>query len=129
MISHIAFQGTQTLMATKRPLFGRGSVQSVNTDTFQQEVIEASHQQPVLVDFYADWCGPCKRLAPQLDALASNPQYQGIKFVKVNTDENTPLVEQYGIQSIPNLKLFKNGQTKNVSSHIPALRKVLDQAL
>jgi thioredoxin 1 len=61
----------------------------------------------VLVDFYADWCGPCQRLAPVLDELAA--EVPDARIVKVNVDHSPRLASEYGIDSIPNLKVFKNG--------------------
>ena len=75
---------------------------------FNRDVIEASHRQPVLVDFYATWCGPCKMLGPVLDAVvkgASGP----LKLVKVNTDENQDLAVNSGVSGIPDVRLFVNG--------------------
>ncbi len=63
---------------------------------------------PVLVDFYADWCGPCKRIAPVLEELAA--EIPNAKIVKVNVEHNPRLAAEYGVQSIPSLKVFKNGQ-------------------
>jgi putative thioredoxin len=82
---------------------------TVNAQNFTTEVIEKSHQLPILVDFWADWCAPCKMILPVLTKLAD--EYQG-KFIlaKVNTDEEQPLAAQYGIRSIPTLKLFRHGQ-------------------
>lgn len=78
-----------------------------NEKTFEQEVLGAD--MPVLVDFYADWCGPCKMMAPNIARLAQ--AYDGkIKVGKINTDENTSLAVKYGIMSIPTVILFKNGQ-------------------
>ena len=80
-------------------------VQHANDTTFDQLVLQS--QVPVLVDFYADWCGPCQRLAPVLEQLAAeNPK---AAIVKVNVDQSPRLASEYGIDSIPNLKLFKNG--------------------
>ena len=81
--------------------------QLVNTGDFEKEVLESA--TPVLVDFYADWCGPCKMMSPVIDKLAE--EYDGrIKVGKVNVDENSDLAVKYGIMSIPNMVFFKNGQ-------------------
>lgn len=73
---------------------------------FQKEVLEA--EMPVLVDFYADWCGPCKMMSPVLDQI-SNEMEGKIKIGKVNVDENPNLASEYKVMSIPNFILFKNG--------------------
>ncbi len=79
----------------------------VTDSTFKQEVLESD--VPVLVDFWAPWCGPCRMVAPIVDEIAT--QYDGqIKVVKVNTDENPSVASQYGIRSIPTLMIFKGGQ-------------------
>jgi len=79
----------------------------VTDETFKQEVLES--EVPVLVDFWAPWCGPCRMVAPIVDEIAS--QYEGkVKVVKVNTDENPSVASQYGIRSIPTLMIFKGGQ-------------------
>jgi thioredoxin 1 len=72
-----------------------------------QDLIQS--QQPVLVDFYADWCGPCRMLAPELERLAQATQGQ-LKIVKVNVDKNPGAARQYGIQGIPAMILFRQGQ-------------------
>ena len=75
----------------------------VTSQTFETEVLQAG--VPVLVDFYADWCMPCKMFAPTLEELAEN--YEGkLKVVKVNVDEATPLAQKNRVMSIPTLKLF-----------------------
>ncbi len=82
-------------------------IKSISDADFNAEVIQAS--QPVLVDFWAEWCGPCKMIAPILDELAE--EYNGrIRVGKVNIDEHQELAGQYGIQSIPTLLVFHQGQ-------------------
>ena len=79
----------------------------VTDATFEQEVLQSG--QPVIVDFWAEWCGPCHVVAPVLEKIADEKQ---IKLVKVNIDENQELAMRYGIQSIPNMILFENGEPK-----------------
>jgi thioredoxin len=78
----------------------------VNSSTFDRHVLQS--EVPVLVDFYADWCGPCKALAPTLDQVAAeNPQ---ARVVKVNIDDSPDLAARYGVKSVPRLMVFKRGQ-------------------
>jgi thioredoxin 1 len=81
-------------------------LQFVSADNFQQEVLGAD--TPVLVDFYADWCGPCKALAPVIEELADEFGDQ-LKVVKLDVDQNNELAMQYGVQSIPTMVLFNGG--------------------
>jgi thioredoxin 1 len=74
--------------------------------TFAELVLKS--QVPVLVDFYADWCGPCQQLAPVLEQVAS--EMPGARIVKVNIDHSPTLATEYGVDSIPSLKVFKNGK-------------------
>jgi thioredoxin 1 len=79
----------------------------VTDASFNQEVLES--ELPVLVDFWAPWCGPCRMVAPVLEEIAEQFKDQ-IKVVKLNTDENPSIASQYGIRSIPTLMIFKGGQ-------------------
>jgi thioredoxin 1 len=79
----------------------------VTDATFESEVLQAD--EPVLVDFWAEWCGPCHAVAPVLERIADE---RNVKLVKVNIDENQDLAMRYGIQSIPNMMLFESGAPK-----------------
>ena len=80
----------------------------VTEQDFEQVVVERSHEVPVVIDFWAPWCGPCKAIAPIVDELAG--EYAGkLKIVKMNVDENPRTPAQYGVRGIPNLILFKDG--------------------
>jgi thioredoxin 1 len=79
----------------------------VSDDTFEKEVLQSS--QPVLVDFYADWCGPCRAIAPIVEEIARELSDR-LKVVKLDVDQNPETAMQYGVQSIPTLIIFKNGK-------------------
>ena len=93
-------------------------IRHVTDDTFEPEVLKS--EVPVLVDYWADWCGPCKSIAPILDQVAE--EYDGrLKVAKLNVDENQQVPAKFGIRGIPTLKLFKNGNLE--ATRVGALSK------
>jgi thioredoxin 1 len=99
------------------------------SDNFEAEVINS--EIPVLVDFYADWCGPCKMMMPVVEKMAET--YDGkVKVGKVNSDDENALAAKYNIMSIPSFLVFKNGEVINSATgamSADALAKMLDEAL
>ncbi|MFQ5723292.1 MAG: thioredoxin [Terriglobia bacterium] len=105
------------------------NVVTVNEGNFEQEVLKSD--KPVLVDFWAEWCGPCKMLAPTVEAIA-NDYSSKLRVAKLNVDENTTLSERYGIRGIPTLLVFKGGEVKDqIVGNYPRdhIEKVLDKHL
>ncbi len=94
------------------------AVGKVSDTTFESEVLKST--SPVVVDFWAEWCGPCRMIAPALEEIAGSLNGK-VKIVKLNVDENPKTAAKYGIQSIPTLMIFKNGQM--ASRQIGALPK------
>ncbi len=87
------------------------TVTQIQGNKFQEEVVKSS--QPVVVDFYADWCGPCKVIEPVIHKLSE--EYQGrVKFVKIDTDANQELAMQFGIMSIPTVMFFSKGKVEDI---------------
>lgn len=88
----------------------------VSDSTFEQEVLKST--EPVLVDFFAEWCGPCKAMAPALEQVAQEMAGK-VKVVKLDVDQNPTVTGKYGIRAMPTLMLFKNGQV--AAQHTGAL--------
>jgi thioredoxin 1 len=105
------------------------NISSVTDNSFQSEVIEASNAQPVMVDFWADWCRPCHMLAPTVAEIAQ--AYAGkLKVVKLNVDENVNSAGRYNIRGIPTLLIFKGGQVADqIVGAVPKqqISKILDR--
>ena len=93
----------------------------INETNFEREVLQSN--QPVIADFWAEWCGPCKMLAPALDEIAA--EQSGVKVVKVNVDENQALAERFGIRSIPTLLYFAAGELKDRTVGVIGKRQII----
>lgn len=98
------------------------SVLEVTGSEFEREVLQS--EKPVLVDFYADWCGPCKMLAPLLEQVAT--ENDAIKVCRINVDEEQDLAVKYGIMSIPTLVAIKKGEEVNRSVGVVDKEEILD---
>lgn len=103
----------------------------VTTQTFQQDVIERSHELPVVVDFWAAWCGPCRMLGPAIEAEIAKREGK-LALVKIDVDAEQTLAARYGIQSIPTVAVFRNGSpvTRFIGAHPAAeIGRFLDEAI
>lgn len=104
-------------------------IKNIDSTSFDSEILKS--ELPVLIDFWAPWCGPCKMVGPVVETLAAENQGK-IRVVKINVDENQSLAMQYGIRSIPTLSFFKGGEEvkRIVGAQGKAqLQKVIDQVI
>ena len=99
------------------------SVLKLTSENFEEEVKKSN--KTVIVDFYADWCGPCKMMSPVIDNIAEELG-DSVKVGKVNTDENMELAEEYGIMSIPTIMIFKDGQVVKEFNGVTSKSELLD---
>ena len=102
------------------------SVLKITTDNFEEEVLKSDKK--VIIDFYADWCGPCKMMSPIIDAIAEELG-EKVKVGKVNTDENMELAEKYGIMSIPTIMIFENGEIRNHFVGVTDKKTIIDSVV
>lgn len=109
--------GEESMSTAESKSLSHGRVEHAELGSFEQKVLQSS--VPVLVDFYADWCGPCRMIAPVLDDVAR--EVPGARVVKVNVDHNPELASTYGISSIPSLMVFKDGEV--IARHVGVASK------
>lgn len=106
------------------------NIEEINDSNFQHVVIESN--KPVVVDFWAQWCGPCRKITPVLEQI-QNEFIDEIKVVKIDADKNTQSAKEYGVISLPSILLFKNGEVKEVmvgmmpkSAIVSNIKKILN---
>ncbi len=99
------------------------ATEKVSDSSFEADVLQS--QQPVVVDFWAEWCGPCKMIAPTLDEIARELDGQ-VKVAKINIDENPSTPSRYGVRAIPTLMLFKGGQQVGTQVGVVPKSKLVD---
>lgn len=98
------------------------AVTKLTNETFEQEALKSD--RPVLVDFYADWCGPCKMLSPVVDEIAG--ESSDLKVCKLNVDDASDIAARYGVMSIPTLIAFKNGEMVARTVGVQSKQTILD---
>ena len=99
------------------------SVITITSENFENEVIKS--EKPVILDFYADWCGPCKMMSPIIDAIADEMKAE-VKVGKVNSDDEMELAEKFGIMSIPTIIIFKDGKISSTFVGVTAKSEIIN---
>ena len=99
------------------------SVITITSENFENEVIKS--EKPVILDFYADWCGPCKMMSPIIDAIAEEMEAE-VKVGKVNSDDEMELAEKFGIMSIPTIIIFKDGKISSTFVGVTAKSAIIN---
>ena len=97
----------------------------VTDETFEKDVLERSQELPVVVDFWAEWCGPCKQISPALEEIAAEMNGK-VKIAKINIDENPSTPGKYGIRAIPTLMMFKDGEVASTQTGAQPKGKLVD---